>query len=376
MKPPESQYASPEGDSSEEILEQFKSLNSHDFLRGLFNALPLFLTVLNEKRQVVFTNENLLHKFGIKELTFLLGKKPGEILKCIHAVETPAGCGNSPSCRVCGALNTILESISSGKKVVKECSIRASEENDQSAYDFEVTATPFPWNGENYIIFSMVDISSEKRRRILERIFFHDIINTAGNLAGFIELMGDDEPAGSNNKMYKIIRTLSGEIIEEINSQRVLLLAESGELKLNWKLLEVPALMETIKDEFAAGKKLKCEIKMEYTKDVLLYTDRTILARVLKNMLKNAIEASKENDIIFLRAENYSGYLRFSVNNPAFIPPDSQLQIFRRSFSTKGIDRGIGTYSMKILGEKYLGGKVSFKSTEKNGTFFYFDHPL
>lgn len=47
-----------------------------------------------------------------------------------------------------------------------------------------------------------------------------------------------------------------------------------------------------------------------------------------------------------------------------------QLQVFQRSFSTKGIGRGIGTYSIKLFAEKYLGGKVRFESREPTGTLF------
>jgi sensor histidine kinase regulating citrate/malate metabolism len=61
------------------------------------------------------------------------------------------------------------------------------------------------------------------------------------------------------------------------------------------------------------------------------------------------------------------------VHNQGFIPKDVQLQIFQRSFSTKGEGRGIGTYSMKLLGEKYLKGKVRFESLDKNGTTFYIE---
>jgi sensor histidine kinase regulating citrate/malate metabolism len=52
------------------------------------------------------------------------------------------------------------------------------------------------------------------------------------------------------------------------------------------------------------------------------------------------------------------------------MPVDVQLQIFQRSFSTKGNGRGIGTYSIKLLTEQYLNGKVSFVSNESEGTRF------
>jgi signal transduction histidine kinase len=47
-----------------------------------------------------------------------------------------------------------------------------------------------------------------------------------------------------------------------------------------------------------------------------------------------------------------------------------QRQLFQRSFSTKGIGRGLGTYSIRLLTENYLKGKVSFISNETEGTVF------
>jgi sensor histidine kinase regulating citrate/malate metabolism len=46
------------------------------------------------------------------------------------------------------------------------------------------------------------------------------------------------------------------------------------------------------------------------------------------------------------------------------------MQIFQRSFSTKDRNRGIGTYSVKLVTENYLKGKVSFISNEAEGTIF------
>jgi hypothetical protein len=58
------------------------------------------------------------------------------------------------------------------------------------------------------------------------------------------------------------------------------------------------------------------------------------------------------------------------VRNPTSIPRNIQFQLFQRSFSTKGSDRGLGTYSMRLLGERYLGGAISFRSGPPTGTEF------
>jgi hypothetical protein len=53
-----------------------------------------------------------------------------------------------------------------------------------------------------------------------------------------------------------------------------------------------------------------------------------------------------------------------------------QQQVFRRYFSTKGEDRGLGTWDMRLLAKEYLGGSVSFSSTKDGGTTFTLALPL
>jgi signal transduction histidine kinase len=53
------------------------------------------------------------------------------------------------------------------------------------------------------------------------------------------------------------------------------------------------------------------------------------------------------------------------------MPSSVQRQVFNRSFSTKGAGRGLGTYSVKLLTERYLKGKAGFTSSEADGTTFF-----
>jgi signal transduction histidine kinase len=64
------------------------------------------------------------------------------------------------------------------------------------------------------------------------------------------------------------------------------------------------------------------------------------------------------------------------VHNPGFMTRDVQLQVFQRSFSTKGAGRGLGTYSIKLLTERYLKGTVSFTTDPEAGTTFRVRYPL
>ena len=109
--------------------------------------------------------------------------------------------------------------------------------------------------------------------------------------------------------------------------------------------------------------------------EVMVHTDAVQLRRIIENLVKNAVEASEPSDSI--RIDLYSGNerVRISVVNPRPIPEDVVDNIFKRSFSTKGEGRGLGTYSSKILCEDYLNGKLTFTTSESEGTEFIIDIP-
>ena len=110
--------------------------------------------------------------------------------------------------------------------------------------------------------------------------------------------------------------------------------------------------------------------------DVAVETDVALSLRVLGNMVTNALEATGENDEIRVWAEREGRSTSFCVWNRQPIDKTVALRIFQRNYSTKkGDGRGLGTYSMKLLGEQYLGGKVSFSTSEQDGTVFRFTLP-
>jgi hypothetical protein len=128
--------------------------------------------------------------------------------------------------------------------------------------------------------------------------------------------------------------------------------------------------LQSIFSEHDAARNKKVEFDPVAPEEDLM-ADASLLARVLTNMIKNALEAIPDGETVRVRFERQGGDPAFLVHNPGAIPPEVAMRIFQRSFSTKeGRGRGIGTYSMKLFGEKFLGGKVSFKTSKENGTVF------
>jgi signal transduction histidine kinase len=100
-------------------------------------------------------------------------------------------------------------------------------------------------------------------------------------------------------------------------------------------------------------------------------TDKVLLKRVLINLLKNALEASPKNATVVLNIYRDENTIVFTVYNPGYMSVAVQSQVFQRSFSTKGAGRGLGSYSIKLLTERYLNGNVYFATSEDNGTTFF-----
>jgi len=351
-----------------EVKNLFELLSGVPLLDEILCSVPDVLLFLNEHRQIVFANRATFRFLGIEPTTDVLGSRPGEALSCVHATETEGGCGTAEACQTCGAVQAIL-AAQQGNSDVRECRIAVKDSFD--AVDLKVSTVPFEYDGEIFTICAVQDISHEKRRRTLERTFFHDVLNTAGGLRGYTELLLESEP-DEQPEVAATVNDIATNLIEEIETQRSLMAAEADELSVNLSDLRAKEVLEELAVAYRRHEvgKDKSIIVAAESENVAFRSDHALLLRVVGNMLKNALEASSEGETVRLGAQDVNDQVEFWVNNPAVMPRDVQLQVFQRSFSTKGSGRGIGTYSMRLLASKYLGGSVDFESTEDRGTTF------
>lgn len=367
-------HASAERNNKEEIAKEMNFVSDYGYLKDVFYGMPDVAAVLNSKRQIVYANEGLLSILPNKDFDDVVGCRPGEAIDCIHSTETEGGCGTSESCRFCGAVNAILESNRLNEKVEMECRIVSFIEDEEYSFDYLVTATPLVIRDQKFTMLFMKDISSEKRKIALERIFFHDILNTAGGIQGFTGFLKQIDEPDAMKEYVKVVDQLSHDLVDEIQAQRALVLAENEDLKINPQDMDLPEILEEVKSTVsyhvvAEGKEIV--ISSPPMSDSKFNSDQTIVKRILINLLKNALEASEENSKVLIGYFLESEGVTFYVHNDQYMTKDVQLQVFKRSFSTKGDDRGLGTYSVKLLSERYLKGKVWFETDTDKGTTFY-----
>jgi len=367
-------YAPAERASEDEINSQVKIFKNDEILNKFLSKIPAVFMIANRYRQIVYMNRGALEFTGLEDLTAAIGKRPGEIIGCIHSAEEEGGCGTTEGCTWCGAVNVVL-SAQKGKSSVEDC--RLILEPDEKSYDLRVWASPLEINGDQFTAVTIQDISHEKRRAILERIFFHDILNTTTGLLGNIGILRDKRIETDSNELLKRVDYLTRKLIEEIKSQRILNDAENDNLALNISSFNSLEFLDEVislykNHEIAPDKIIRIDSKSEAVEITL---DQTLLRRIIGNMLINALEATPEGSTITLGCKLDNGNVEFWVHNPGFFPREIQMQIFQRSFSTKSLNRGVGTYSMKLL-SSFLNGTVSFSTSEEKGTIFKACYPI
>lgn len=371
-------FDSPFRSSDIEIRLRNNKISQNSIIAQMLEGFPDLVLILDKNRQIVAYNKKAENFFRYKETVEILGQRLGEALGCVHASESPLGCGTSIFCSECGAGKSNKAALKEPGSYENECRINVNFEGFETSLDFKVYTSTLEFDGENYIVFAIKNLESEKRKELLERIFFHDVLNTASIIFGIAGMISEVKDTEDFDKYTKILQNTSEQLIQEIQAQRDLSNAEAGKLIIYPAADTVNDILEKAfqlyqNNSLTKGKEFVCEYPRE---TMVIETDHHFIIRSLGNLLKNALEAVGAGAKVSISAYEYGENIRFVVANDGVMPKHIQLQIFNRSFSTKAKKgRGIGTYSVKLLIENYLKGKVSFISNQQEQTKFIIEIP-
>jgi hypothetical protein len=219
------QFAPAERAAPEVVAQQAAFFESLQHLTTLLDAVPDYVMVLNRQRQIVFANKAVWLAVRATGSDALMGSRPGEIFQCIHASELPGGCGTTEACTFCGAVQAVLASLR-GQEAIREARIMLQSGD---SLDLQVWASPLEFDGELFVVVTLRDISHEKRRLALERVFLHDVLNTVSALYGYADVLQDAD-GDELETARKMIGMLSMRLINEIQAQQDLAAAENNEI--------------------------------------------------------------------------------------------------------------------------------------------------
>ncbi len=378
-----SDHASTKRFSPEELLEQWGMFSVYcqqeQGNTRVLDALHSIILVLNSARQILFANKAFLVLINMS-LDEVRGLRVGEAVGCKYALESINGCGTCLNCTQCPAVNGQLKALEHGELQQVTCSILTS---NHATLELEINYTPLTINGNTYLIASALDIQEKNHRELLERTTLHDLQNSIGALSVFADELLPMVVESSNPRILtlsKMIRHIASIATDELQSHGQLVNLEVDAIRLQVESLELDHFLNEVVDLYATfpWARHAYVIKVPQKRALKIQTDATLLKRVISNMLKNACEAEAEKDRppITISWGEIDEKISIAVHNHAIIPPEISLQLFRKFHSTKGKGRGVGTFSIKVLTERYLGGNVVVDSHPERGTTFKIILPL
>jgi len=356
---------------AEALRKQVEWVASHPLVRSLLGCVGGVLAVLNEQRQVLALNAELLEALGVSDAGKVLGLRPGEVLSCAHAGEGAGGCGTGSFCPSCGAAVSMVVALGTGEPEERDCALAVERDGTVRDTILKVRCAPLSLDGELLLLLFLRDVTDEHWRQKLERTFFHDVNNI---LCGMVSAAELQDATGALDP--DLLGTLTGgtrRLMREVQVQRALTRGQPKALRPRVAPVRTDAVAESLRRQFAdhpATDHRRLRLRLGSPAPVVS-TDEMFLERVLVNMLTNAFEAVGEGAEVELAVDKVADGVTFEVKNPGTVTPEAQKRMFQAHFSTKvGGGRGLGTYAMRLFGESVLKGKVSFESSEQAGTLF------
>jgi nitrogen-specific signal transduction histidine kinase len=365
-------FASAERANEDELQLEIDSVVQSPVVQEMLVVTNGLMAVMNEKRQTVAINPTFLKMLGIEDPGEVLGLRVGEMLRCVHAAGEPHGCGTTQYCSTCGAAVAIVSTLADDKPAQRVCSITADKGGSNCDISLLASAHPIKIQDKKFLLLFLQDITLEQLRASLERTFFHDIANMLTGLVGASEMLYKSH---QDSQIAKVVLNSARRMFNEVELQKYLFKSSNCDCEVARRSMTSEQLLEELKDVYlrhrvAQGKQM---VVLKSAFPVTVSTDASLALRVMCNMVTNAFEATDDGGAVKLWFENDRDSLVFCVWNDKAIPEAVKLRMFQRNFSTKdGAGRGLGTYSMRLVGEKLLGGKVSFTSSEEEGTVFKF----
>ena len=366
----ETLFAPAEKADTQELTDEIETVSQNPVMSGLLHSIGGLLAVLDEHRQVIALNHSFLELLGIQDASQALGLRLGEALACIHAHEAPGHtCGSTRYCSTCGAAIAMMASLGEDAPAERICALNARKDGRTLELALLVRCQPIRLSQKRFLLVFLQDITQQQQRAALERTFFHDINNMLCMLSGASEMLAKEHPS----EWAEMICQASARLTKEVAIQQCLSQNDENSYQPLWSVLTLGQIQKELQSFFAAhpvaqGKCVEFEVKAP---EMAIKTDLSLISRVLCNMVLNALEATAPGGTVRVSLAPQAGHVVFSVWNSGEIPADIAQRIFQRNFSTKEeAGRGIGTFSMKLFGEKFLGGVVDFTTSKEEGTTF------
>jgi len=255
--------------------------------------------------------------------------------------------------------------------------------HEQEGYQIlKITMKQLPTAKAPLRLLELKDLTSFHRKELMDRLFFHDIRNTVTEILGFSEvlthpILKNTVSVSEQEQILESINNIARELADEVDAEKKLL-AETSSTR-SWKVSHLGTLseLERLSQYFEMERRSK-EFRIQIdpdSEDIPFTSIAPLLRRVLTNIFKNANEASKPGDLIKMGCRMVDGdRVQFWIKNPALISEKDHQRFLSVSPRVVENVHGLGTYSIRILTERFLHGSLKVEVDEE-GTCLRVTYP-
>ena len=237
--------------------------------------------------------------------------------------------------------------------------------------DFSKRDTTAMLHGKKVRIIAFSDIRNELSSREMEswtkliRVLTHEIMNNVAPITSLSETLSHKANDNEIKEGLAVINSTGKQLLNFVDNYRRMTLIPKPQPKLFYvkPFLE---RMVAISKEYSKASNISLNIPVP---DLLLYADESLIAHVVTNILKNAVEAGASAiTLAAYTAPDDSVCIDIS-NNGKPIPSEEAQQIFVPFFTTKPTGSGIGlSISRQIM--KQSGGSIELITSSDSTTLF------
>ena len=240
-----------------------------------------------------------------------------------------------------------------------------------SSDNFSTRETSALLHNQKVRIIAFSDIRSELSSHELEswtkliRVLTHEIMNTVAPITSLSETLSHKAGGNEVRKGLSVIHSTGKQLLNFVESYRRMTLIPRPHPRLFYVKPFLERLM-TISSEYSRQTVASLTLS---DADLLLYADESLIAHVVTNLLKNAIEAGATSITLSAYTMPDDSICIDIGNNGKPIPVDETGQIFVPFFTTKSTGYGIGlSISRQIM--KQSGGSIELVASDTATTLF------
>jgi PAS domain S-box-containing protein len=150
-------------DITERKLAEFALRDSEEEITAIYESAPVMMLLVDSQNRVCKANR-LAEETMDSSPSGMLGKRAGEVLRCLRVNDSPRGCGYGPHCLSCPVRAFIEQTFATGESRREvEANILSDAKGAKEILTYLLSIAKLIVHGEPFVLMSVLDITERKR---------------------------------------------------------------------------------------------------------------------------------------------------------------------------------------------------------------------